>query len=159
EAPRHLEETLTRLAGLPSSIAFSNIALNNPGDLGSSLNAFSSETVSAGAGAAVEEETDETQVVDSQVGDDSTQAADSVQENDPEAGNPVFVPSAPPPRPWGAYQLVLLDVRDAEARTVVGGLILEADPSQTSSLEPEFLRSVARVLLDRRVQNTAFSSF
>jgi tetratricopeptide (TPR) repeat protein len=72
-------------------------------------------------------------------------------------GNTVFLRSVPPPGPWGAYQLVLLDARQGESRVVIGGLILEAKPQTVARLSKELLKGIAQVLHDRQI-TTAFSS-
>jgi hypothetical protein len=142
DAPRSLEDALARLAALPSSVARSDATAHDTSEPGPTQEESSFD---GGTAAAPGAEADDTQLP-------SREAADL------DAGDTVFVPSAPPPRPTGGHQLLLLDVSEGGQRTVVGGLILDADPSQAAKLDADFLGSVARVLLDRRVMTSAFSS-
>jgi tetratricopeptide (TPR) repeat protein len=132
DAQPHLEEALAQLAAVPS-----NAASAHPG-----VDPDEPQVL-----------TEESRHVDTTGSDVDTTAGDL------DAGNTVFVPSAPAPTPWGGYQLILLRSPSGETRGVVGGLILEADPSHASRLGPDFLGGVARVLLDRRAMTSAFSSF
>jgi hypothetical protein len=75
---------------------------------------------------------------------------------DPEAGDTVFVASAPPPNPWGPYQLLLL--RDAHGgKHVAGGLILDATEDQVRRIGPHLITGIARLLDERGAQTSALT--
>ena len=78
------------------------------------------------------------------------------EEDDPEAGDTVFVASAPPPNPWGPYQLLLL--RDAHSgKHVAGGVILEATEEQVRRIGPHLMSGIARLLDERGTQTSALT--
>jgi hypothetical protein len=85
------------------------------------------------------------------------ESMDGGEEDDPEAGDTVFVPSAPPPNPWGPYQLLLLrDARDGKAH-VAGGLIVEASEEQMGRIGPHLISGIARLLDERGTQTSALT--
>ncbi|HVW27610.1 MAG TPA: protein kinase [Polyangiaceae bacterium] len=86
-----------------------------------------------------------------------SESMDEGEEDDPEAFDTVFVPSAPPPNPWGPYQLVLLREPRPGSAIVSGGLIVEASAAQMARVGPQLIGAIARLLDERGTQTSALT--
>jgi len=70
--------------------------------------------------------------------------------------NTMFVESVPPlPDGASSHELLVLDAGRAHEARIVGGVILERDPTQRIALYPEFLEALAAALLARDRTKTA----
>ncbi len=155
EPPSHLETALRRLAADPPP----EVGISAPILTGTSLKATFEQRERDAADEG--ESGDETMALDEEAtqGDtDETRAISGDASDTSEAASTVFVRSIPPPSPWGAYQLCVLDTVREGVRVVVGGLILEAQQQDIRELHGDFLRSLSGALFDRRVTTNNLST-